>query len=60
MDGLTRSIGLLLFPAEQTAYEQNVAAAKEMLGAEAFEEAWPQGQGLTLDQAVESALAQAE
>jgi predicted ATPase/class 3 adenylate cyclase len=37
-------------------YEQNVAAARAGLGEEAFAAAWSQGQGMTLEQAIESAL----
>jgi predicted ATPase/DNA-binding CsgD family transcriptional regulator len=46
--------------AEQASFEQAVAAARAALGEDAFAEAWASGQQLTLDQAVDVALALAE
>ena len=38
-------------------YEQNVAAVRTQLGEEAFAACWAAGQAMTLDQAIEFALA---
>jgi len=45
---------------EQASFEQAVAATRAALGDDAFAEAWTSGQQLTLDQAVDVALALAE
>jgi predicted ATPase/DNA-binding NarL/FixJ family response regulator len=46
--------------AEQTSFEQALAATRVALGEEAFAAAWTEGQRLTLDQAVDLALGLAE
>jgi non-specific serine/threonine protein kinase len=46
--------------AEQTSFEQAAAAARAALGTQAFDAAWADGQQLTLDQAIDLALAKAE
>jgi predicted ATPase len=48
-----------LRPAEQVAYDREVAAVREALGAEVFEAAWAEGAALSLEQAIAAALAPA-
>ena len=45
-----------LRPAEQVDYDNEVAAVRESLGAEAFEAAWAEGAALSPDQAIVAAL----
>jgi predicted ATPase/DNA-binding CsgD family transcriptional regulator len=47
-------------PAERASFEQAVAAARAALSGEAFEATWESGQQLTLDEAVNLALAKIE
>jgi predicted ATPase/transcriptional regulator with XRE-family HTH domain len=49
--------GELLPPFERTAHERMVAVARAALGEETFDEAWARGSAMTLEQAVEFALA---
>ena len=48
--------GVSSFPAEQTAYERQLLAARAQLGEEAYAVAWAAGQALTLEQAIAEAL----
>ncbi|MGZ4391339.1 MAG: ATP-binding protein [Gaiellaceae bacterium] len=49
-------IGAILSPAEKEALDATIAQAREALGNDAFDAAWAEGGGLSLDQAVELAL----
>jgi predicted ATPase/DNA-binding NarL/FixJ family response regulator len=50
----------LSIPVERASFEQTVAAARAALSAEAFAAAWESGQQLTLDEAINLALATIE
>ena len=55
---LRTEIGAPLTPNERSRYDQFVAAARIALGDDAaFDRAWQEGRGLTLDQAIDLALA---
>jgi hypothetical protein len=55
---LRAQIGTRLLPWEQSAYDRSVAAAHIASGDDAaFDCAWQEGHGLTLDQAIDLALA---
>ena len=56
-DALRQASGSPLSPEEQKKIEQRTAAAREALGDDAFTSAWEAGQSMTLEQAVEYALA---
>jgi tetratricopeptide (TPR) repeat protein len=49
--------GLALARPEQPHHDQAVAAARQALGEEAYAEVWAQGEGLTLEGAIDLALA---
>lgn len=53
---LRASAGKPMLPSEQPRYEQNVAVARQGLGAATFRAAWKAGEVMTLDQGVEYAL----
>lgn len=53
---LRQSIRSSFTPAEQKAYEQSVAEARQKTGAEAFAKAWALGQTLTREKAMKLAL----
>jgi predicted ATPase/transcriptional regulator with XRE-family HTH domain len=57
---LLESLGTPLDPLIRTAHEQNLAAVRAQLRAEAFAAAWAKGQAMTLEQAVEDALMTAQ
>ncbi|MEZ4867599.1 MAG: tetratricopeptide repeat protein [Caldilineaceae bacterium] len=52
--------GVTIPPREVAAYEQTLAAARTGLGEAAFATAWAAGRAMTLDQAVDDALAELE
>ena len=54
---LRETIRIPLAPAEQEVIDKRVASVRERLGAEAFNAAWEEGEAMTLEQAVEYALA---
>jgi hypothetical protein len=54
--GLVERIGATLNPGEQEELDAAIAQAREALGNDAFDAAWAQGGGLSVDQAVEFAL----
>ncbi len=54
---LRDAIGAPLPPSDQTDVDRGVAAARGAMGDEAFQAAWEQGRSMSLDQAVEEALA---
>jgi predicted ATPase/class 3 adenylate cyclase len=54
---LREGIGVSVPPSERAAYDRAVASARDLLGAAAFATAWSAGLALTLDGAVELALA---
>lgn len=49
---LRAEIGLARWPAEQAAYDTDVARVRDALGEHAFHTAWAEGEALTLDEAV--------
>jgi predicted ATPase len=53
---LREAIGVPLYPVDQPAYEQAVAATRRALGEEAFASAWEQGRTQPLEQVIEEAL----
>jgi predicted ATPase/DNA-binding NarL/FixJ family response regulator len=56
-DALRTAIGASLLPPMSAQFEQGVNAARAALGDEAFAAAWARGQAMTLEQAIEAALA---
>jgi hypothetical protein len=56
-DALRRAMGSPLFPAEREEYETEVAAVRQTLGDSAFETQWRIGTSMTLERALEEALA---
>jgi hypothetical protein len=54
---LRAAIGIVLAPPERNAYERCVAAARARLDAETFAAIWAAGKAMSLEQAVEYALA---
>jgi predicted ATPase/DNA-binding winged helix-turn-helix (wHTH) protein len=59
-EGLRAVIGAPLSPDEQSGYDRHVTAARIASGNDAaFDSAWQEGRGLTLDQAIDLALAKA-
>jgi tetratricopeptide (TPR) repeat protein len=56
-DALRAAIGIVLAPPERNAYERCVAAARARLDAETFAAIWAAGKAMSLEQAVEYALA---
>ena len=59
-DRLRKELGTPPPPNELSLYEQRVAAARESWGDDpAFDQAWQEGRALTLEQAMELALAEA-
>ena len=54
--GLVERIAAILSPAEKEELDATIAQAREALGNDAFDAAWAEGGGLSLDQAVELAL----
>jgi tetratricopeptide (TPR) repeat protein len=56
-DALRAAIGIVLAPPERNAYERCVAATRAKLNAETFAAAWDVGKAMSLEQAVEYALA---
>jgi hypothetical protein len=56
VEALLESMAGVLGSEDQVAYERAVVAAREMLGEEAFERAWEEGRGLSLEEAVALAL----
>jgi predicted ATPase len=54
--GLVERIGASLSSAEKEELDETIAQAREALGNDAFDVAWAQGGGLSVDQAVEFAL----
>ena len=60
MDAESRDNGAAFQPFFRGAYDGAIAAARAALGDEAFARAWAEGQAMTLEQAVEYALDEAE
>ena len=54
---LTRELGVALEVLERKTYLQDTALVRAQLSEEAFASAWAGGQALTLDQAIDEALA---
>ena len=50
------ALGIARPPTDQAAYDQRVAAVRAALGEEEFARAWAEGQAMTLEQAIASAL----
>ena len=55
-DRIVERIGAILSPAEKEDLDATIAQARDALGNDAFDAAWAEGGGLSLDQAVELAL----
>src|SRR5262249_32647730 len=55
---LREEIGSPRTPKEQAEYDRDVAAAHRALGEAAFSAAWEEGRAMTLEQAIEYALAE--
>lgn len=53
---LSNTISAHLDPADQIEYERNVAVTQAQMSVDAWQEAWDQGQAMTLDEAVAGAL----
>jgi hypothetical protein len=53
---LRTRLGTLPYPAQQAAYDRQLVAARDRLGADAFDAAWAAGRALTLEQAIAEAL----
>jgi predicted ATPase/DNA-binding XRE family transcriptional regulator len=53
---LRTTLGTLPYPAEQAAYDRQLVAARERLGAEAFDAAWAEGRAMPLEQAIAEAF----
>jgi len=56
-EALREAIGLLSAPQERADYDARLAATRSRLGVVAFEAAWAEGRAMTLEQAIEYALA---
>jgi predicted ATPase len=56
-DALLEAVHAVLTPADRTAFDRSVAAAREQLGAGAFAAAWAAGRQLPLDRVIAMALA---
>jgi predicted ATPase/DNA-binding CsgD family transcriptional regulator len=56
VEGLLGSMGAVLGREYRLPYERAVAAARSLLGEEAFESAWQQGRGMSMEQAIAYAL----
>jgi hypothetical protein len=54
--GFVERIGAILTPGEKEELDAAIAQAREALGNDAFDAAWAEGGGLSLDQAVELSL----
>ncbi|HET9001404.1 MAG TPA: tetratricopeptide repeat protein, partial [bacterium] len=59
VDALLRTAGIHLEPAEHADFEQTAASVRARLGDDAFASAWRSGHDMTLDEAVDDALAPA-
>ncbi len=57
VDALCKVTGYIIDPDDKIEYDHNLATAREQLDKAAFEAAWAKGQALTLEQAVQEALA---
>jgi non-specific serine/threonine protein kinase len=51
------AIGAMMWPADRLGFQRNQASISAVLGETAFAEAWDAGRALTLEQAIEEALA---
>jgi predicted ATPase/DNA-binding CsgD family transcriptional regulator len=56
VEGLLGSMGAVLGREHLLPYERAVAAARSLLGEEAFERAWQQGRGMSMEQAIVYAI----
>jgi predicted ATPase/class 3 adenylate cyclase len=55
---LRASIGSVIDPADQPAYERTISDLSDVLGQAIFAAAWDEGQAMTLEQAIASALSE--
>jgi non-specific serine/threonine protein kinase len=57
-DHINRTIGISLIPRVQEDHDRGVLAARTAMGADVFEKAYAEGRAMTLEQAIEYALAE--
>ncbi|MFL5734319.1 MAG: hypothetical protein ACJ78Q_14120, partial [Chloroflexia bacterium] len=57
-DALRAASGAPMWPAERADYERNVAIARAQLDKQTWEKAWQEGQAMSMEQAIEYALAE--
>jgi hypothetical protein len=56
VEGLLQSLGAVLDRSDRLPYERAVASARSLLGEEAFEKAWQEGRGMSMEEAVDYAV----
>jgi hypothetical protein len=56
VQGLVEIMGAVMQRDERLPYERAMASAHAVLGEEAFEKAWQEGRGMSMEQAIEYAL----
>jgi predicted ATPase/class 3 adenylate cyclase len=56
VEGLLESLGAVLNREDRLPYERAVASARSLLGEEAFERAWQEGRGMSMEEAIDYAL----
>jgi tetratricopeptide (TPR) repeat protein len=59
-DALRAAIHIVLFPVERVELEKNIAAARAQLSEDEFNKAWAEGRAMTMEQAIEFALQEAD
>jgi predicted ATPase/class 3 adenylate cyclase len=55
-EAVREALGVVLWPANQIAHDQNVAAARTQMGEDTFDHAWVEGKAMSTEDAVKVAL----
>ena len=56
VDGIRKSVRMILAPRDRTRYQSRIAAVRAALEEEAFATAWVRGKAMNLDEAIAYAL----
>jgi hypothetical protein len=59
-EGLLESIGQKMQPVDQTQFDRSVAAVRALMEEDAFSRAWAAGRAMSLQEAIDAALAREE
>lgn len=60
VEALSESIGAVLDAADRILYERSVTGTRAQLGEETFKRVWDEGRAMSMEEAIEYALQQAE